>query len=251
MTLIQSSRGFDVSGYDPDAYYRQYREAGGDINAMWRIDYAANRERINAQKRAAYAARKALTSDENGSILDIVEQAVGAKKGPKISLLSAVSGTNPNYAVGTPYAVNCQRCVQAYELRRRGYDVIAKPKPKTRNTIDWGSECFVQPGENAYKAYQMRQTESAVKQTIESAPNGARFSVYVQWSRKYGNGAHVFIAEKLNDTVHYFDPQTGNMDVSDYFSCGSKGLFGYFRLDDKKLTTEESIISATVEVKKS
>lgn len=46
-----------VAGYDPDEYYRQYREAGGDINKMRRIDYAANRERINAQKRAAYAAQ--------------------------------------------------------------------------------------------------------------------------------------------------------------------------------------------------
>lgn len=54
-----------VAGYDPDKYYRQYREAGGDINKMRRIDYAANRERINAQKRAAYAARKLSTNEEN------------------------------------------------------------------------------------------------------------------------------------------------------------------------------------------
>lgn len=47
-----------VAGYDPEKYLAQYRAAGGDINAMRRIDYAANRERINAQKRAAYAARK-------------------------------------------------------------------------------------------------------------------------------------------------------------------------------------------------
>ncbi len=49
-----------VAGYDPDKYLRQYRAAGSDVNAMRRIDYAAHRERINAQKRAAYAARKAL-----------------------------------------------------------------------------------------------------------------------------------------------------------------------------------------------
>lgn len=54
-----------VAGYDPDKYYRQYREAGGDINKMRRIDYAANRERINAQKRAAHAARKLSTNGEN------------------------------------------------------------------------------------------------------------------------------------------------------------------------------------------
>ena len=47
-----------VAGYDPEKYFQQYRDAGSDINAMRRIDYAANRERINAQKRAAYAARK-------------------------------------------------------------------------------------------------------------------------------------------------------------------------------------------------
>ncbi len=30
-------------------YYRQHREAGRDIKKMRRIDYAANRDRINAQ----------------------------------------------------------------------------------------------------------------------------------------------------------------------------------------------------------
>ena len=59
-----------VAGYDPEKYYRQYREAGSDINKMRRIDYAANRERINAQKRAAYAARKAYTNQAASAILD-------------------------------------------------------------------------------------------------------------------------------------------------------------------------------------
>lgn len=47
-----------VAGYDPEKYFRQYREAGSDVNAMRRIDYAARKDAINAQKRAAYAARK-------------------------------------------------------------------------------------------------------------------------------------------------------------------------------------------------
>lgn len=55
---VRFSRGFDVAGYDPEAYLRQYRDTGSDINNWRRIDYAANRERINAQKRAAYAVRK-------------------------------------------------------------------------------------------------------------------------------------------------------------------------------------------------
>lgn len=46
-----------VAGYDPEAYLAQYNAAGGDINRMRRVNYAKNKERINAQKRAAYAAR--------------------------------------------------------------------------------------------------------------------------------------------------------------------------------------------------
>ena len=54
---VRFSREFNISGYDPEEYLRQYREAGSDINNWRRIDYAANRERINAQKRAAYASQ--------------------------------------------------------------------------------------------------------------------------------------------------------------------------------------------------
>ena len=46
-----------VAGYDPEKYLRQYRGTGSDVKAMRRMDYAKNRERINAQKRAAYAAQ--------------------------------------------------------------------------------------------------------------------------------------------------------------------------------------------------
>ena len=55
---VRFNSGTDVAGYDPEKYLRRYREADGDINAMRRIDYAKNRERINAQKRAAYALRQ-------------------------------------------------------------------------------------------------------------------------------------------------------------------------------------------------
>ncbi len=62
---VRFHSGTNVAGYDPEKYLKQYRDAGSDVNAMRRIDYAANRERINAQKRAAYAARKALPQIPN------------------------------------------------------------------------------------------------------------------------------------------------------------------------------------------
>lgn len=185
------------------------------------------------------------------AILDLVEQATGAKLGAPMDIQDAVTGANPNYKPRTPYSVNCQRCVQAYEFRRRGYDVIAKPKPSTNNIITWGSECFIQPGAYQYswQAFTLNQTEAAVKKTLANAPDGSRFAIYVKWQRKYGGSAHVFIAEKTGGVVRYLDPQVASMDASDYFSKGSKGRFGYFRMDDKQLTTDANIISATVEVK--
>ena len=69
-----------VAGYDPEKYLQQYRAAGSDVQAMRRMDYAKNRERINAQKRAAYAARKASTNEENNAIINYSKAIFAGKK---------------------------------------------------------------------------------------------------------------------------------------------------------------------------
>lgn len=241
-------RGTTAPAIDPKyAGERAARNADGDVYYV-----PANMKYADWVQTFVNGGSKAgLTAATATAILDIVEQATGAKKGTSMAIQDAVKGANPNYSRGSAYGVNCQRCVQAYEFRRRGYDVVAKPKPSTNNIISWGSECFIQPGayQYSYQAYALNQTEAAVKKALANAPDGSRFSIYIKWKRTYGGSAHVFIAEKTGGVIHYLDPQTGNMDASDYFTRGSKGCFGYFRLDDKALTTDPNIISATVEVK--
>lgn len=241
-------RGTTAPAIDPKyAGERAARNADGDVYYV-----PANMKYADWVQTFVNGGSKAgLTAATATAILDIVEQATGAKKGTSMAIQDAVKGANPNYSRGSAYGVNCQRCVQAYEFRRRGYDVVAKPKPSTNNIISWGSECFIQPGayQYSYQAYALNQTEAAVKKALANAPDGSRFSIYIKWKRTYGGSAHVFIAEKTGGVVHYLDPQTGNMDASDYFTRGSKGCFGYFRLDDKAPTTDPNIISATVEVK--
>lgn len=180
--------------------------------------------------------------------MDIVEKAIGVKQDTPIAIADAVTGANPNYSAGYEYRVNCQRCVQAYEFRRRSYDVIAKPKPKVNNIVDWGSECFIPSGQSSYRAFTMQQTAAAVKRELAAAPDGARYTIYVQWKGR-NSGAHVFVAEKNAGTIQYLDPQPGKLDASGYFAQGRPGKFGFFRMDDKALTTDEAIIKATVEVK--
>ena len=64
---VRFHSGTSVAGYDPEKYLRQYRDAGSDVNAMRRIDYAARKDAINAQKWAAYAARKVNKSERSYS----------------------------------------------------------------------------------------------------------------------------------------------------------------------------------------
>ena len=75
---FNSSTG--VAGYDPEKYLRQYRAAGSDVKAMRRIDYAKKHERINAQKREAYAERKKWTETSKGDIIDYNKAVFAGKK---------------------------------------------------------------------------------------------------------------------------------------------------------------------------
>ena len=72
---IRFDHGTTLAGYDPEKYLKQYRDAGGDINKMRRIDYAARKDAINAQKRAAYALRQK-NRGKKVSITDIAIQKV-------------------------------------------------------------------------------------------------------------------------------------------------------------------------------
>lgn len=95
-----------VAGYDPDKYLAQYNAAGGDINKMRRVNYAANKERINAQKRAAYAVREGSTNGNDDAKIKAVKDAmtkqVLALPESSQSILRAYTGftaTHVNYAI--------------------------------------------------------------------------------------------------------------------------------------------------------
>lgn len=164
-------------------------------------------------------------------------------QGKTFSIEDSLKWENPKYVRGTQYGVNCQRCVQAYELRRRGYDVEALPKPKKNNTIIWGNECFVDSSGNT-PSFTFNQSEKAIRNALANAPDGSRHIIYTAW--KNSKSAHVFIAEKENGIIRYIDPQSNMDDVEYYFSLAKKNKFGILRVDDKDITTDISKLSATV-----
>ncbi len=61
--MVRHRQDVNVRGYDPAAYRRLYDNADGSgskekINSIRRMQYASNKDRINAQKREAYALRQ-------------------------------------------------------------------------------------------------------------------------------------------------------------------------------------------------
>ena len=60
---VRFDKSMSIEGYDPDKYYQDYVDSGRDVNEMRRIDYAKNKDAINARRRENYAKAHRKTGD--------------------------------------------------------------------------------------------------------------------------------------------------------------------------------------------
>ena len=145
----------------------------------------------------------------------------GAKKGKPMDHESANERrANPFYdplSKDESYSRNCQTCVVAYEMRRRGYDVMAGPKIDHRSnasrtvsylfTLPW-----IDPKTGQYPIEQVnvkvKNVKSAIKWFEETVKPGERYILKVVWkSKKFG---HVMILNRDDEgKLFIYDPQTG------------------------------------------
>lgn len=144
--------------------------------------------------------------------------------------------TNPGYRSGKAgYSQNCQRCVPAYEMRRRGYDVIAKPaivtsegklSPTDPLFRKW-KEVFINAEYDFYTGYDGGKSE--IISQMQQWGNGAVAEVRVTWKNRE---AHVFVAEMVNDEIRFIDPQTGDNNCERYFTSAALGGTMMARIDN-------------------
>lgn len=156
-------------------------------------------------------------------------------------LPSDVSNTNPNYGRGKEWSINCQRCVPALEMRRRGYDVSAKPN--YRGVTD--SHLSKHP-EDAWVNPQISNcvSKSDIESEVKKWGDGARGQIIVNWNR---GGGHTFAVENVRGSVVFVDPQTGNLNCKKYFDYVKTGTTKLFRIDSLQ---PSSYITDCCEVKK-
>lgn len=129
-----------------------------------------------------------------------LKEALG-EKGAPMSPAKASSGTNPHYSTEyEAYQSNCQRCVLAYEARRRGYNVTALPT-YSGDLLPYGRDYL--KGLSNPKTIDLGKSKLKLEKQMGSFGSGARAIVHVS----KGMNGHVFIAENRNGKISYIDPQ--------------------------------------------
>ncbi len=215
--------------YDPDdwANFRERMEAEklADGRSVW--EWATGKKAAQIAKTHAPAEPEKPRFTDPVVKGDPVCDALGCRKGAPFSIEDAAAIANPHFKEGPEFKTNCQRCVQAYELARRGYDVEAHPST-TKARTSFGTEIYRTPnGGQAKLAWPMQ--ERSVRQQIANAPVGARFVVYRMNDPTVG---HVIVAENTPSGVRYVDPQNPAASGPAFFSQGMPGMFGLLRTDN-------------------
>lgn len=136
---------------------------------------------------------------------------------------------------------NCSLCTITYDLRRRGFDVIAKQKAPIDLLYDIGAQDF----KSIYKGAKEKNIKSmnSIDSTMKNEPNGSRGAIFATWSG--GNGGHVVAYEKDKNHITLYDAQSGKKyeRPSELFDEVSKA--SYMRLDN--ITPDNKMLRLAIE----
>lgn len=192
--------------------------------------------------------RRMKIRDSNGlgpRVPKTLKEAIG-RQGKPISIDKAFVGANPYFSPDyAAYSENCQRCVVAYELRRRGYDVTALPTYVGDNlpTIAYTKgRIYEGRWKGAFRnaktldvgANRATKVSANITAKMKEFGNGSRAVVQVFW---HSGGGHVFSVENRNGRMVYMDPQTGRIrNINDTLSRAFTMDVNLVRTDNLRLS---------------
>lgn len=140
--------------------------------------------------------------------------------------------TNPQYGTERKeWTENCQRCVPAYEFRRRGYQVKAKPRAPM---ADYLARHPFDVWENPQVISCRGSGREEIAMQMSRWGDGARAQVTVIWDKV--SSGHTFMAEQRGGETYFYDPQSGENQVDYYFSYVRQGKTQMVRVDNLKPT---------------
>lgn len=148
-----------------------------------------------------------------------IEDDIGTRKRPIC---------NPKFKTGGEYANNCGYCSAAYEMRRRGYDVIANPK-NTMSVHEW-EKLFIGSAPVKTSSATSSDLVAELQEKLSALGDGARGSLLVFWNNK--RVGHFFSWEIEKGIVRFIDAQSGETNVARYFDLVQPSKTVYIRWDD-------------------
>lgn len=176
---------------------------------------------------------------------ETLKEALG-KKGKPESMAEAAATVNPAYSRNyEEYQINCQRCVVAYELNRRGYDVEALPNHgdkwdevvpvslKSGNIEGRWKGAFKGAKTVNVGANNAAEVQANIERQMAQWGDGARAVVQVFWK---GGGGHVYNAENTGTGVHYIDAQHPNSHVRNYLQEARPSKVMLIRTDNLRIS---------------
>lgn len=169
-----------------------------------------------------------------------LEDAIGAQ-GEARSIATAQWESNPYYSdTYREFSENCQRCVWAYEMQRRGYDVEALPTYKDDMMPSGGNWLKAMDGitEADVSGRNNKAVIANIEKQLKEWGEGSRAIIRVKW-QGFASG-HVINVEYTNGKFYYVDAQDRyrSTDPKVMLSGSAPSRTMLYRTDNATITDE-------------
>lgn len=152
---------------------------------------------------------------------------------------------NPKYLSSKSYRINCQSCVVANEMRRRGLTVSARANTKKRGSVPYRLSyqtelIWIDPSTGQLpklqEIYAMTDKAAAVDWARRTSESG-RYHLRFYWK---SGGGHIITFERSADGKGlFYDPQTGKKMKEDefYYDRIKLNSLRFYRVDNLRVDT--------------
>ena len=143
------------------------------------------------------------------------------------NLDTSLKNVNPSYSQwNIAYRRNCANCAVAYEMRKRGYDVVAKPVGKNHYLQRYPEAAWSEPDIIETSGTGLKDIEN----TMLTWPEGARAEITIIW--KNSLEGHVLIAENEKKKIIFLDVQSGHIYDETIFEDAEENKTRFWRIDN-------------------
>lgn len=240
-----SGRGRPSGGKTPSTMRGKHPQAVGNLrsNSISAALAVANVFTLNlaglaVQGVAAYKFNQGLQAEGKRPRMQESTFVMNKKQKPT-TIEQDIKACNPKFnGLTNGYINNCTNVTMTYELRRRGYDVTAKPLFGGRPT-DEINKMFGNPEitmmHPSYDRGNKTKPSNQVRASIGDQPKGARGAIRVTF--KDGGMGHIFNWEMADGGVRFIDAQDSSRKGERLLNSRSNKLetVEWFRTDNAKL----------------